>query len=59
MLLHSREGSGEHRPVDINAIVDEALKVILYYLDKAFPQTPPMPRDVRARAKAVWRSAVF
>ena len=24
MLLHSREGSGEHRPVDINALVDEA-----------------------------------
>jgi GAF domain-containing protein len=25
MLLHSREGSGEHRVVDINAIVDESL----------------------------------
>ena len=25
MLLHSREGSGEHRPVDINGIVDEAV----------------------------------
>jgi signal transduction histidine kinase len=25
MLLHSREGSGEHRPVDINALVDEAV----------------------------------
>ena len=24
MLLHSREGSGEHRPVDINALVDES-----------------------------------
>ena len=24
MLLHSRQGSGEHRPVDINAIVEEA-----------------------------------
>ena len=24
MLLHSREGSGEHRPVDINALVEEA-----------------------------------
>ena len=23
MLLHSREGSGEHRPVDINALVEE------------------------------------
>ena len=27
MLLHSREGSGEHRAVDINAIVEEALNL--------------------------------
>ena len=27
MLLHSREGSGEHRSVDINAIVDESLNL--------------------------------
>ena len=27
MLLHSREGSGEHRPVDINAIVAEAVNL--------------------------------
>jgi two-component system, NtrC family, sensor kinase len=27
MLLHSREGSGEHRPVDINVIVDESLNL--------------------------------
>jgi two-component system, NtrC family, sensor kinase len=27
MLLHSRQGSGEHRPVDINAIVEEALNL--------------------------------
>jgi signal transduction histidine kinase len=27
MLLHSREGSGEHRPVDINILVDEALNL--------------------------------
>jgi len=25
MLLHSREGSGEQRPVDVNALVDESL----------------------------------
>jgi two-component system, NtrC family, sensor kinase len=25
MLLHSREGSGEHRPTDINALLDESL----------------------------------
>ncbi len=25
MLLHSREGSGDHRPADINALIDESL----------------------------------
>jgi len=27
MLLHSREGSGDHRPVDINALVEEGLNL--------------------------------
>ena len=27
MLLHSRQGAGEHRPVDINAIVEESLNL--------------------------------
>jgi signal transduction histidine kinase len=27
MLLHSREGSGKHRPVDVNALVEEALNL--------------------------------
>ena len=27
MLLHSREGSGENRPVDINAVVEEAVNL--------------------------------
>jgi two-component system, NtrC family, sensor kinase len=27
MLLHSREGSGEHRPVDINALIEESLNL--------------------------------
>jgi GAF domain-containing protein len=27
MLLHSREGSGEHRPIDINAVVEESLNL--------------------------------
>jgi signal transduction histidine kinase len=27
MLLHSRAGSGDHRPADINAIVDESLNL--------------------------------
>jgi phosphoglycerate-specific signal transduction histidine kinase len=29
MLQHSREGSGEHRPADINAIVDESLNLLI------------------------------
>src|ERR1700730_19340401 len=27
MLLHSREGAAEHRPADINAIVEESLNL--------------------------------
>jgi signal transduction histidine kinase len=27
MLLHSREGSGEHRPVDINVVLEESLNL--------------------------------
>src|SRR6201998_2908930 len=27
MLLHSREGSGEHRPVAVNALVEESLNL--------------------------------
>ena len=27
MLLHSREGSGEHRSTDINALVEESLNL--------------------------------
>src|SRR5262249_763430 len=27
MLLHSRQGSGEHRPADVNAIVEEGLNL--------------------------------
>jgi signal transduction histidine kinase len=27
MLLHSREGSGEHRPIDINGLVEESLNL--------------------------------
>jgi signal transduction histidine kinase len=27
MLLHSRQGSGEHRPIDINALVEESLNL--------------------------------
>jgi signal transduction histidine kinase len=27
MLLHSRQGSGEHQPTDVNAIVEESLNL--------------------------------
>jgi signal transduction histidine kinase len=27
MLLHSREGSGEHRPIDVNGLVEESLNL--------------------------------
>jgi two-component system, NtrC family, sensor kinase len=27
MLLHSREGSGERRPVDVNSLVEESLNL--------------------------------
>src|SRR5258706_6529560 len=27
MLLHSREGSGDHRPADINSLIDESLNL--------------------------------
>jgi len=27
LLLHSREGSGERRPVDVNALVEESLNL--------------------------------
>ncbi|MEJ2378473.1 MAG: GAF domain-containing protein, partial [Pseudolabrys sp.] len=30
MLLHSRVGSGEHRPIDINSIVEESLNLVYH-----------------------------
>jgi two-component system, NtrC family, sensor kinase len=44
MLLHSREGSGEHRPVEINALVEESLNLAYH--------------GARARSRAsrsIWR----
>ena len=37
MLLHSRAGSGEHRPVDINALVEESL-ILAYHGARAEKQ---------------------
>ena len=48
MLLHSREGSGEHRPVDINALVEEGLTL---------PITGRVPRS-RA-STSLWKSRLI
>jgi len=47
MLLHSREGSGEHRPVDINALVEESLN-LAYHGARAEKQgfTIPLERSL-------------
>ncbi|MGC1842065.1 MAG: GAF domain-containing protein, partial [Pseudolabrys sp.] len=61
MLLHSREGSGEHRPVDINALVEESLNLAYHgaraekqgfnitlerSLDPAAGQADVFPQDI-------------
>jgi signal transduction histidine kinase len=38
MLLHSREGSGDHRPADINALVDESLNLAYHGARAEKPQ---------------------
>jgi signal transduction histidine kinase len=38
MLLHSREGSGEHRPADVNALVDESLNLAYHGARAEKPQ---------------------
>ena len=37
MLLHSREGSGEHRPIDVNALVEESLNLAYHGARAAKP----------------------
>jgi GAF domain-containing protein len=61
MLLHSREGSGEHRPVDINSLVEESLNLAYHgaraekqgftialerSLDPAAGQADVFPQDI-------------
>jgi two-component system NtrC family sensor kinase len=61
MLLHSREGSGEHRPVDINALVEESLNLAWHgaraekqgfnitmerWLDPAAGEADVFPQDI-------------
>jgi signal transduction histidine kinase len=38
MLLHSREGAGEHRPADINALLDESLNLAYHGARAERPQ---------------------
>jgi two-component system, NtrC family, sensor kinase len=51
MLLHSRQGSGEHRPADINAIVDESLNLAYHGARAEKPQfNVTLQRDFDERA---------
>jgi two-component system, NtrC family, sensor kinase len=51
MLLHSREGSGEHRPADINAILDESLNLAYHGARAEKPQfNVTLHRDFDAMA---------
>ncbi|MEH2488881.1 signal transduction histidine kinase [Bradyrhizobium sp. AZCC 2230] len=38
MLLHSREGSGEHRPTDVNALIEESLNLAYHGARAEKPQ---------------------
>jgi len=38
MLLHTREGSGDHRPADINALLDESLNLAYHGARAEKPQ---------------------
>ena len=56
MLLHSRTGSGEHRPVDINAVVEEKFSIspITAPAPKSRVSTSPWTgRSIRRPAKSI------
>jgi signal transduction histidine kinase len=54
MLLHSREGSGEHRAADINAILDESLNLAYHGARAEKPQfNVTLQRDFDAMAGMV------
>jgi signal transduction histidine kinase len=51
MLLHSREGTGEHRPSDINALLDESLNLAYHGARAEKPQfNVTLQRDFDASA---------
>jgi two-component system, NtrC family, sensor kinase len=54
MLLHSREGSGEHRPADINALLDESLNLAYHGARAEKPQfNVTLRRDFDEKAGAI------
>jgi two-component system, NtrC family, sensor kinase len=54
MLLHSREGSGDHRPADINALLDESLNLAYHGARAEKPQfNVTLQRDFDAAAGAI------
>jgi two-component system NtrC family sensor kinase len=54
MLLHSREGSGEHRPADINALLDESLNLAYHGARAEKPQfNVTLQRDFDAMAGTI------
>ena len=54
MLLHSREGSGEHRPADVNALVDESLNLAYHGARAEKPQfNVTLQRDFDPKAGMV------
>jgi signal transduction histidine kinase len=54
MLLHSREGSGEHRPSDINALLDESLNLAYHGARAEKPQfNVTLQRDFDASADEI------
>jgi len=54
MLLHSREGTGEHRPADINALLDESLNLAYHGARAEKPQfNVTLRRDFDAKAGTI------
>jgi GAF domain-containing protein len=54
MLLHSREGSGDHRPADINALLDESLNLAYHGARAEKPQfNVTLQRDFDERAGTI------
>ena len=65
MLLHSRESSGEHRPVDINALVEESLNLAWHgaraekqafeiTLKQSFDPLPAKPTSSRRTSRGLF-----